>query len=77
MVPRDVAQFLVDQGKERFQRILVARLPAHQQFAHRVGMLLIHSWLQSQKVDVKIASVSEQVNGGHSIQALSQDILRF
>jgi hypothetical protein len=30
--------------------LLVARLPAYEQLAHRVGMLLIHGWLQPQMV---------------------------
>ena len=50
MMPRDVAEFFVDERNQRCKRFLVARLPAHEQFAHRVGMLLIHSQLQDQAV---------------------------
>jgi hypothetical protein len=46
MMPRDVAEFLVDQRNPRFQRFLIARSPAHEQLGHRLGMLLIHSRLQ-------------------------------
>jgi hypothetical protein len=56
MVPRDVAEFLVEQRNQLIQRGLVARLPAYKQFANRVGMLLIHSQLQPQNGDVTIAS---------------------
>ncbi len=46
MMPGDVAEFLVDQRNQRFKGFLVARLPAHEQFADRLGMLLIHSQLR-------------------------------
>ncbi len=48
MVPRDVAQFLVDERNQGLQRFFVARFPAYDQLANRVGMLLIHSQLRPQ-----------------------------
>jgi hypothetical protein len=41
---------------------LIARLPAHQQLAHRLRMLLIHSRLQPLRSDVTIAPRCHQVN---------------
>ena len=56
MVPRDVAEFLVEQRNQLIQRSLIARLPAYEQFANRVRMLLIHSELRPQNGDVTIVS---------------------
>jgi hypothetical protein len=50
VVTRNVAEFLVNEWNQSFKRLLVARLPAYEQLAHRVGMLLIHGWLQPQMV---------------------------
>jgi hypothetical protein len=62
MLSCDVAEFLVDQRDQSCQSLLVARLPAYEQLAHRVRMLLIHSQLQPETVRVKIASLPLQVN---------------
>lgn len=48
MAPRDIAEFPVNERDQSFKRFLIARLPAYEQFANRVRMLLIHSQLQPQ-----------------------------
>src|SRR5947207_4315330 len=58
----DFAELLIDEGNEGSQSLLVASSPAHQEFADRVGMFLIHSYLQPRK-DRK----STRLNSSHTV----------
>jgi hypothetical protein len=62
VITSDFPELLIDQRNEGGQSLRVASLPAHEQFADRVGMLLIHSYLQLKNGDVKIAFRTDQVN---------------
>jgi hypothetical protein len=62
MVSGNIAEFLVNQRDQRFQRVLIPDFPAHEQLGHRMWRLLRHRRLRSMRVAVKIARHSGLVN---------------